>query len=66
MKTQDVIQFFGTQVKAAEALGMSQSGIASWDEYPPENRQLLVEHITNGALKAEPGCYERLIGLADA
>jgi len=63
MKSTDVFQHFGTQAAAAAALGMAQSGVASWGEYPPEARQLLIERVTLGALKAEPGCFERLIGL---
>ena len=63
MKTSDVVQFFGTQCKAAEALGMAQSSIASWGDSPPDARQLLVERVTNGQLKADPGCFERVIGL---
>ena len=63
MKTVDVFQHFGTQQSTADALGMAQSGVASWGEYPPDARQLLIERITKGALKAEPGCFDRVIGL---
>ena len=63
MKTIDVFQHFGTQQAAADALGMAQSGVASWGEYPPDARQLLIERVTLGALKAEPGCFERVIGI---
>lgn len=41
---------------------MSQSSIAGWGDTPPDNRQLLIEKITNGALKADDGCYDRVIG----
>lgn len=63
MKSTDVFKHFGTQTAAADALGMAQSSVASWGEYPPVSRQLLIERITLGALKAEPGSFERLIGL---
>lgn len=62
MKTIEVFQHFGTQQAAANALGMAQSSVAGWDEYPPDARQLLIERVTLGALKAEPGCLERVIG----
>ena len=57
MKTSDVFAFFETQTKAAEALGMAQSSVAGWGEYPPELRQIQLERITGGKLKAEPSCY---------
>jgi hypothetical protein len=63
MKTQDVIHHFGTQVATAEALGMAQSSIAGWGEYPPDARQLQIEKLTRKKLKAEPGCLERLLNI---
>ena len=63
MKTEQVINFFGgTQTATAKALGINQSSISEWGEFPPDARQLLVERISKGALKAEPGCLERVIG----
>jgi hypothetical protein len=44
-------------VKLAEALGIkSQGSVAAWDEYPPPLRQLQIEALTRGQLKAEPDC----------
>lgn len=63
MKTADVIKFFGTQVKAGEALAIGQPGISGWGEYPPDHRQLQIERVTIGALKAEPGCLDRVLGM---
>ena len=64
MKTEHVIKFFGgTQTATAKALGLNQSSISEWGEYPPEARQLAIERISRGALKAEPGCLERVIGI---
>lgn len=57
MKTSDVIAFFGTQVKTAEALGMAQSTIAEWRDEPPPIRQIQLEVITAGKLKADPRCF---------
>ena len=64
MKTQDAIQHFGSQVKVAEALQINQASVSKWHEYPPDDRQLQIERITLGALKAEPGCLDRLLNLA--
>lgn len=64
MKTVEAITFYGTQTKLADALGMGQSTISEWPEYPPAARQLQIERITIGALKAEPGCLDRVLKLA--
>jgi hypothetical protein len=63
MKKSEVIRYYGTQVKVADALGMDQGSISAWGEYPPAAKQLLIERLTVGALKAEPGCLERVIGM---
>jgi hypothetical protein len=63
MKTSDVTIHYGTQTAAAKALGIDQSSISGWGEYPPDRRQVQIERLTLGALKAEPGCFERLIGM---
>ena len=55
MKKTDAIQHFGTQVALAAALGVDQSTISkSWGDFPPPLRQLQIEALTGGALKAEP------------
>lgn len=54
MKTKAVIEHFGTQQAAADALGIKQSSVAEWGEYPPELRQLQVHRLTAGELRAEP------------
>ena len=56
MTKDQAIQHFGTQAKLADALGMTQGSVSLWKEYPPELRQLQIESITAGALKAEPDC----------
>lgn len=58
MTTQEAIQHYGTQTKLATALGTKQSTISSWGEYPPKLRQLQLQQITRGRLKAEPGILE--------
>jgi hypothetical protein len=55
MTTQEAIKYYGTQTKLATALGTKQSTISSWDIYPPKLRQLQLQQITRGRLKAEPG-----------
>lgn len=55
MTTQEAISYYKTQTKLATVLGTRQSTIASWGEYPPKIRQLQLQQITGGRLKAEPG-----------
>ncbi len=60
MKKTDAINHFGTQTALAAVLGVDQSTISkSWGDYPPPLRQLQLEHITGGALKAEPTILPR-------
>lgn len=57
MTKDQAIKAFGTQVKLAQALGLlSQGSVAGWGEFPPALRQLQIEALTGGKLKAEPGC----------
>lgn len=61
----EAIAYYGDNVSAlARALGIDQSTVYSWGDYPPERRQLQLQHITKDALKAEPGCKERALGIA--
>jgi hypothetical protein len=55
MTTQEAIQHYKTQTKLAEALGIKQGSVSGWGEYPPALRQLQLQQITRGKLKAEPG-----------
>lgn len=60
MKTQDAIIHFGTQVKLAAALNIKQHSISVWGEFPPALRQLQIEHVTRGALKAAAGIMPKI------
>jgi hypothetical protein len=56
MTKDQAVQHFGTQMELARALEMSQGSISLWDTYPPALRQLQLEALTKGALRAEPDC----------
>jgi len=56
MTKDQAVGHFDTQVKLAEALGITQGSVAGWGVYPPPLRQLQLEALTGGALKAEPEC----------
>lgn len=56
MTKEEAVKHFGTQVLLCEALGIkSQGSVGAWREIPPL-RQLQIERLTGGALKAGPEC----------
>ena len=62
MKTAKALKFFGSHKRLADALGIKAPSVHEWGEYPPDGKQLLIERLTAGKLKAEPGTLDRLIG----
>ena len=64
MKTSEAITHYGSGVALTAALRLSAGAVSQWGEYPPNARQLQLERITLGALKAEPNCMDELLGLA--
>lgn len=54
MTKNDAIKFFGSQRALAEALGIEQPSVAGWGESIPPLRQLQIEFVTKGTLKADP------------
>jgi DNA-binding transcriptional regulator YdaS (Cro superfamily) len=55
MKAENVIEHFGSQVAAAQALGLSKQAVYQWTKRGISFRtQLLIEHATGGKLKADP------------
>ncbi|EGQ9279876.1 TPA: hypothetical protein I7203_16445 [Vibrio vulnificus] len=38
MKTNDVIAFFGSKQKVAQAVGTTHSAVSQWGEHVPESR----------------------------
>lgn len=66
MRKQEAIDHFSGESSAlADALGISPAAVSQWGEFPPDKRQLQIERLTGGTLKAEPGCLERLTGLGE-
>lgn len=56
MTKDQAVTAFGTQARLAAALGMLQGSVAGWGIHPPPLRQLQIEALTGGALKAEADC----------
>ena len=55
MSPKQVVDFFGTQVATAQALGIAQSSVAGWvaDGKVPMDRQYQIELATDGQLRAD-------------
>ncbi len=54
MRTKDAINWAGgTQQKLADKLGCSQSVVAEWGEHPTAARQLQIQVLSLGRLRAE-------------
>ena len=58
MRTRDAIKYAGSRQALADLLGCTLPAIYQWKAYPPGGRQLQIEVISGGALKAEPGCMD--------
>lgn len=66
MTTDEARKHFGTQEKLAAALGIAQPTVSGWGVYPPALRQIQLERITDGALRAESACYEPSHGIKES
>ena len=57
MTPQDVLNHYRTQQAVADALGIDQASISKWKKEVavPQLRQLQLEALTGGALKADKG-----------
>lgn len=53
MKKTDVINYFGTQEKTANALNISQVSVSRWANEIPRLRAFEIERLTDGKLKAD-------------
>jgi DNA-binding transcriptional regulator YdaS (Cro superfamily) len=56
MKFNQLIDHFGSQVAAADALGVTQPTLSNWKKRGriPHLQQLRIEHVTRGKLRASP------------
>jgi DNA-binding transcriptional regulator YdaS (Cro superfamily) len=70
VRYEDLIQHFGSQANVARALDVRQPSVWEWKKKGiPAKRQLQIERITSGALKAHPRVrneYRALLGRESA
>lgn len=60
MKTSDIIKYFGTQVEAANQLGVTQPTISNWKRRGvPPLQQLRIQHFTAGRLQADTKIFAK-------
>ena len=52
MTKTDVIEYFGSGVKVAEALNIQPAAVYQWPELVPIRRAYEIQEITKGKLKA--------------
>ena len=57
MKSQDVINHFGSKANTARALNISRPSVTNWGEIVPEPQALKVEKLSGGKLKADLKFY---------
>jgi transcriptional repressor of cell division inhibition gene dicB len=53
MLTANVIKHFGSQVAVARALKIKAPSVADWGRHVPPLRQLQIEKLTGGKLRAD-------------
>jgi len=51
MKRQQVIEYFGSVIKAAKALGVTHQAIYAWKDPVPERIALKVDRLSGGKLQ---------------
>lgn len=57
MTTDEAVKHYGSQTKLATALDIKQGSVSGWGEFPPPLRQLQLQQITKGKLRAERGVF---------
>ena len=56
MNYRQLIKHFGSQQRAADAIGVTQATVSRWNckRGIPPYKQLIIERITNGELASDP------------
>ncbi|GJA55288.1 hypothetical protein KAM348_27110 [Aeromonas caviae] len=54
MKTNHAVEYFGSKVALAIAIGIHKAAVSQWGENVPKGRAYQLEVLTGGKLKADP------------
>lgn len=57
MTKADAVLYFGGVKRLADVIGVGMPAISNWGDYPPDTRQIQIEYLTSGFLRAEPGLF---------
>lgn len=57
MDLNDLKNHYGSIPNAARALGLVRQAVYQWKDGIPALRQIQIERMTIGALKADPNCW---------
>lgn len=57
MKKENVLNYFKKVSAIAKATGVTSSAVSQWGNVVPERIALLLDKVTNGALKYDPSLY---------
>lgn len=58
MTTKEALAYYGNDARRlAGALGIWHSAVYQWGERPPALRQLQLQHLTDGGLKADDDVF---------
>ena len=68
MSPKELTDYYGNQTLAAAAAGVTQGTVSDWvtSGRIPDKRQLHIERITDGKLKADDGCLDRVLHILPA
>ena len=60
MTMQELIDYYGSEIKVAAAIGMSHQTIKNWvhSQVIPRTAQLAIQTISKGKLKADEECFK--------
>lgn len=61
MKTKTAIEYAGSATALADLLDITPSAITQWGEEVPPARQMQLQRLSKGKLKADPDCLDRLL-----
>lgn len=63
MTKDEAIKHFGSVSATARALNIKQPSVTNWGEFPPADRQMQIQLVTGGQLRAEPWALDQFLGI---
>jgi DNA-binding transcriptional regulator YdaS (Cro superfamily) len=60
MRTEQAVEYFGSQAAIAAALEISRAAVSKWGDVVPEGSAYKLESLTDGELKVDRDLYRRI------